>query len=88
DPARGYLADAYDLTGLREHVLAPLALGPASVPVGLRRLEDDAPVCEQVWVPAEAIVVFDATFVQRPDLRAHWDLVILLEASAGAALDR
>lgn len=44
DPARGYLADAYDLTGLREHVLAPLALGPASVPVGLRRLEDDAPV--------------------------------------------
>lgn len=88
DPARGYLADAYDLTGLREHVLAPLALGPASVPVGLRRLEDDAPVSEQVWIPAGAIVVFDATFVQRPELRGHWDLVILLDASQSVALDR
>lgn len=88
DPALGYLADAYDLTGLREHVLVPLALGPASVPVELRRLEDDAPVSEQVWIPAGAIVVFDATFVQRPELRGHWDLVILLDASQSVALDR
>lgn len=88
DPARGYLADAYDLTGLREHVLAPLALGPASVPVGLRRLEDDSPVTDREWVPAGTIVVFDATFIQRPDLRGHWDLVVLLDASEGVALDR
>ncbi len=27
--------------------------------------------------PAEAVVLFDATFVQRGSLREHWDVVVL-----------
>lgn len=88
DPARGYLADAYDLTGLRERVLEPLADGPAHIPTGLRRLENDAPVSDQVWVDPQTVVVLDATFIQRVDVRPHWDVVILLHASEDAALQR
>lgn len=39
-------------------------------------------------MPADAVVVFGATVVQRPDLRPPWDMVLLIEATDDVALER
>jgi uridine kinase len=82
DSARGYYDDAYDFDSLRDLVLAPLAFG------GERRyavrghdLATDEVVREYATAAANAIVLFAATFVQRGDLRDHWDEVVYLDAS-------
>jgi uridine kinase len=89
DSARGYYEDAYDLDALRDHVLIPLGPG------GSRRfvtkvhdLTSDAVVREEADAPADAVVLFDATFLQRGSLRDHWDEVILLDAPDAVAQRR
>jgi uridine kinase len=87
--ARGYYEDAYDFESLRELVLRPLGPG------GTRRyasrvhdLESDRPVRDWAVAAVDAVLIFDATFLQRGDLREHWDEVIYLHASKGSALAR
>jgi len=43
---------------------------------------------ETATAPADAIVVFDATFLQRGTLREHWDVVVLLDADLTVATER
>jgi uridine kinase len=35
--------------------------------------------------PADAVLIVDGTFLQRPELRGHWDLTIFLKTSADTA---
>ena len=92
DLARGYYEDAYDFAALRDLVLLPL--GPKHKP-GDRKyacrvhdLVSDEVVREWRRAPEDAVLVFDATFLQRDGLREHWDEVIYLDASSDAAQHR
>lgn len=87
---RGYYEDAYDLDALRERVLVPL--GPGGSRVIATKVHDmgsDEVVTDQsATVPPDAVVLFDTTFLQRADLRAHWDVVVYLDADREVAHQR
>lgn len=81
--AEGYYLDARDLAAIRSLLLAPLGPG------GDRRyrtasfdLETDRPV-EQIPMSAsrDSVLIVDGTFLQRPELRGHFDLAIFLDTS-------
>ncbi|MBO3662018.1 AAA family ATPase [Microbacterium stercoris] len=89
DSARGYYEDAYALDSLRLLTLEPLG------PDGTRRyaehlhdLETDRVAPRFADAADDAILVFDATFIQRDELRDHWDEVIYLDAPREHALER
>lgn len=90
DPARGYYEDAYDFDAVRDRVLVPL--GPGGDRRYATRVHDlgtDAVFThETATAPEDAVVLFAATFVQRDDLRDHWDEVIHLHVEGAAALAR
>ena len=81
--AEGYYHDARDLTAINALLLFPLGPG------GDRRyrtasfdLDSDRPVEQAPQVAAaNAILIVDGTFLQRPELRDGWDLVIFVETS-------
>lgn len=76
----GYYDDAYDFAGLRRHLLDPL--GPA----GSRRyrsavwdLAGDRPATGPTHTaPDDMILIVDGSFLQRPEIRDAWDVVIFL----------
>ena len=87
--ARGYYEDAYDFDALRDHVLVPL--GPEGSRRYASRVHDmatDQAVRDWDSAPQNAIVLFDATFIQRDDLRDQWDEVIYLDVSMERAQAR
>ena len=89
DSARGYYEDAYDFDALRELTLRPLAGSPPyRYATRVHDLASDEIVRESATAPADAIVVFAATFLQRGTLREHWDDVVYLDASIERAQAR
>jgi uridine kinase len=89
ESARGYYEDAYDFDSLRDLVLAPLGPGGTRrVATKVHDLVSDAVVHEWTDAPEDAIVLFDATFLQRGDLRGCWDEVIYLDAPEATAEER
>ncbi|EXG80544.1 uridine kinase [Cryptosporangium arvum] len=90
DSARGYYEDAYDFDALVTDVLVPL--GPGGSRVYARRVHDMATdevvVGDTAPCPPDAVVLFDATFLQRDALRAHWDEVVYLHADVETATGR
>jgi uridine kinase len=88
--ARGYYDDAYDFTAFAAHVLIPLGPG------GDRRYREriiDLPSDERrdeplVEAPADAVVVVDGSFLQRPELVMHWDHRIYVSTHLDVARSR
>lgn len=88
--ADGYYEDAYDLAAIPRELLDPLG------PDGARRirravidLATDRPAADPPeLVAADAVLVVDGSFLQRPELRDGWDLVVYLRASFEAAAER
>jgi uridine kinase len=88
ESARGYYDDAYDFDSLVSTVLQPLAVG-AKYAVKVHDLPTDAVIDDETaGAPANAIVLFDATFIQRPELREFWDEVIFLDVPEAVAQER
>lgn len=90
DSARGYYEDGYDVDAVASSVLRPLGPeGSRRIALKVHDLASDAVVTD-AWttVAADAIVVFEATFVQRGLLRGLWDIVIWLEVSLDVARAR
>jgi uridine kinase len=88
--AEGYYLDARDLAAIRSLLLAPLGPG------GDRRyrtasfdLETDRPV-EQIPMTAsrDSVLIVDGTFLQRPELRGHFDLAVFLDTSESISENR
>lgn len=80
--ARGYYDDAYDFDSLRALVLEPLGPGGSRrVATKVHDLSTDA--VEHRWseVATDAVVIFDATFLQRGELRDLWDEVVYLDTA-------
>lgn len=88
--ARGYYEDAYDFESLAERVLRPLGPGgDRRYATKVHDLATDAVVEDATgFAPADAVVIFDATFIQCETLAGLWDEVIYLHADEQVALDR
>ena len=89
DSARGYLEDAYDFDSVRDLALLPLGTsGPHRYASRVHDLATDEVVREWAMAPVDSVVLLDATFLQRDDLRDHWDEVIYLDATMERAQAR
>ena len=90
ESAVGYYEDAYDFTALAREVLEPL--GPA----GDRRyrtsvidLHTDTATAEPPQTaPADAVLVVDGTFLQRPEVRDLWDERVWVDTPLPLARER
>ena len=89
ESARGYYEDAYDLASVRDLVLRPLGPGGSlRYAEHVHDLATDAVEPRFAEAPADAVVLFAATFVQRGDLRAEWDETIWLDVPIEVATAR
>lgn len=88
--AEGYYRDAFDYSLLRRVLLEPFRLG-GSTGFQLRGfdLARDVPV-ESEWVtgPADAILLVDGVFLNRPELRAAWNWSLWLDADPAVRHER
>jgi uridine kinase len=87
--ARGYYDDAYDLESVHDLLLRPL--GPAGslrYAEHVHDLASDEVAPRFAVAPADAVVLFAATFLQRGDLRVQWDEVIWLDVPESVATAR
>jgi uridine kinase len=81
--AEGYYHDARDLPAINALLLKPLGPGGDQwYRTASFDLHNDVPI-EQApqFAPADAILIVDGTFLQRPELREGWDLAIFVETS-------
>jgi uridine kinase len=90
ESARGYYEDAYDLAALADLVLRPLGPGGNRlIRPRLHDLETDTSLeVEPELVPADALIIIDGTFLQKPELRGLWDEMIFVRTAQRAARER
>jgi uridine kinase len=90
DSPEGFYHDSFDHDALRAELLDPL--GPGGDRRYRRAVFDwraDAPLGEpQRDAPADAVLLFDGIFCQRPELIHHWDLRIFLDVGFDETLRR
>ncbi|MEN0130558.1 MAG: hypothetical protein AAGC49_14025 [Brevundimonas sp.] len=86
----GFWLDSFDYPAFRSRVLDPLASGGSGlVRLASHDLASDAYVDPApVAVPADAVVVVDGIFLQRPELAAAWDLTVFLDVPFEVTLAR
>ena len=85
--AEGYYHDGRDLPAVVALLLAPLG------PRGDRRyrtasfdLDADRPIAQDPRMAAgNAVLIVDGTFLQRPELRDHWDVTLFVRTAAVVA---
>lgn len=88
--ADGYYEDAYDFGSARRALLDPLGLlGDGRYRTAVIDLAADEPVDEPPELAAQnAVLVVDASFPQKREVRDAWDFVVYLRASFEAAEER
>jgi uridine kinase len=80
DSADGYYEDAYDFAAFSTEVLVPLGDGarrtyrPAIIDLATDRSAANA---SRTLAP-DGVLVVDGSFLQRPELASHWDVVVWL----------
>jgi uridine kinase len=85
--AEGYYYDARDLPALTNLLLIPLGpRGNRMYRTASFDLESDRPIEQELKLaPVDAVLIVDGTFLQRPELREHWDLTVFMKTSADTA---
>lgn len=88
--AAGYYEDAFDLVSLARLVLVPLGPGgDGTYRPRLLDLENDVRLDDQTaTAPADAIVIVDGSFLQRPELADCWDEVVFVDTCFEVARER
>ena len=83
----GYYYDARDLAAVMTLLLGPLGPdGDRLYRTQCFDLENDRPVEQEPQsAPADAVLLIDGTFLQRPELRNGWDITIFVKASEPTA---
>ncbi len=83
ESAEGYYRDAYDYAQLIARALVPLGSpGDRSYVVRVFDLEADSPVeTRPIKLDRGSIVIFDASFLLRPEIRDHFDYRIFVQTS-------
>lgn len=81
--AEGYYYDARDLPAINALLLDPLGPGGDGwYRTASFDLHNDLPIEQDPQLaPAEAILIVDGTFLQRPELRGGWDIAVFVETS-------
>jgi uridine kinase len=81
--AEGYYYDARDLPAVMSLLLAPLGPdGGRAYRTASFDLENDRPAQqERKLASADAVLIVDGTFLQRPELSGGWDVTIFVETS-------
>lgn len=81
--AEGYYYDARDLPAINALLLSPLGPGgDLRYHTASFDLDNDQPIEQEPQVAsADAILIVDGTFLQRPELRDGWDLAIFVETT-------
>jgi uridine kinase len=86
----GYYADSFDLSAVRTLLLDPLGPdGDLTYRSAVFDYRADRPV-ERVaaLAPPDSILVFDGVFLQRPELRAAWDVSLFVSVGFAETLRR
>jgi uridine kinase len=78
--AEGYYLDSHQLSAIVDDLLVPFHEGAAEVLQGAFDEPADSHRPLRTPVPTSAILIFDGLFLHRPELRAHWDLSVMLHA--------
>ena len=90
DSPEGYYEDSFDHLALRRVLLEPL--GPGGDRKYRRATFDrrtDSPVSDPLLTAsADAMLLFDGVFLQRPELRPHFDLCVFVAVSFEEAMRR
>jgi uridine kinase len=88
--AVGYYEDAYDFGALAEHVLLPLGPGAdCRYRTAIIDLDSDEAVEEESRLaPANAVVIVDGSFLQRPETDGLWDQRVFLHTDLSVARER
>jgi uridine kinase len=88
--AEGYYFDARDLGAIRALLLDPLGPGGDRMyRTASFDLATDTPVEETPTIaPANAILIVDGTFLQRPELASGWDVVVFVDVPETVAAAR
>lgn len=81
--AEGYYYDSRDLAAVVTLLLAPLGpSGDRLYRTASFDLENDRPIEQPPrQASADAVLIVDGTFLQRPELRAGWDLAIFVDTA-------
>lgn len=90
DSARGFYEDSYDYSVFRRVLVEPFRMGgSAAFVTEAFDHRSDSPV-EPKWItaPADAILLVDGIFLNRPELRGIWNFSIWLDVPAPTALAR
>ena len=86
--AEGCYRDTFDEDALRERLLLPFQAGGGVVPA-VFDLAADAPLAaREVVAPADAVLLVDGVFLQRPSLDVGWDLRVHLRVPDEEVLRR
>jgi len=90
ESAEGYYRDAYDYDQLLSRTLIPLGSpGDCSYVERVFDLDADAPInTPPIKMDPGSIVIFDASFLLRPEIRDHFDYRIFVQASFDEARAR
>jgi uridine kinase len=86
----GYYFDARDLGAIRRRLLEPLGPGGTlTYRTAVFDLEADLPIDAPAY-PAgpKDILIVDGTFLQRPELRDAWEVVVFVDVDAATAVER
>jgi uridine kinase len=92
--AEGYYCDARDLSAIRTMLLGPLGPdGDRFYRTATFDLDNDTPFRQEPQrATADAVLIVDGTFLQRPELRDGWDITIVVAVSElgaeGRGVDR
>lgn len=88
DQAKGCYEDTFNIEGIITYLLAPLKKN-GRYTQKIFDYESDSHIEVVVsQAPADAIVVIDGVFLQRPEFRDFWDYTVLLEVSDEMAIKR
>ncbi len=86
--AEGYYLDGFDYRRLVAELLEPFKTGE-TIRLASHDIAADLPATAESFTPdANAILVLDGVFLQRPELRPHLDIVIHLYLERALALER
>lgn len=86
----GYYLDSFDYPALRSQLLGPLGPhGSRHYRTSVFDFRTDTPISsEAAHADAQAILIFDGVFLQRPELADLWDSVIFVDIPFEVSLQR
>ena len=79
DSPEGFYRDSYDLDALRTWLLFPARIGMPFRTAYFDHRTDKKLAVNPLMVPLPAVLIFDGSYLNRPELRDEWDLSVFLD---------